>query len=70
MSFREIGEEFGYTASGARRINRWAESVVELKAQLHTVCVCGESFKPARAGTVYCSNACRQDAYRKRRLWH
>jgi hypothetical protein len=30
--------------------------------------VCEEMFTPKRADARYCSNACRQDAYRKRRL--
>jgi hypothetical protein len=30
--------------------------------------VCGESFTPKRGDARFCSNACRQDAYRKRRL--
>jgi hypothetical protein len=30
--------------------------------------VCGETFEAVRADARYCSNACRQDAYRKRKL--
>jgi hypothetical protein len=30
--------------------------------------VCGERFTPKRSDARYCSNACRQDAYRKRKL--
>jgi hypothetical protein len=30
--------------------------------------VCGETFTPARSDARYCSGACRQDAYRKRKL--
>ena len=30
--------------------------------------VCEEEFTPKRADACYCSNACRQDAYRKRKL--
>jgi hypothetical protein len=30
--------------------------------------VCGDPFTPARADGRYCSSACRQDAYRKRKL--
>jgi hypothetical protein len=30
--------------------------------------VCGDGFTASRADARYCSNACRQDAYRKRKL--
>jgi hypothetical protein len=30
--------------------------------------VCGEAFTPTRSDARFCSNACRQDAYRKRKL--
>jgi hypothetical protein len=30
--------------------------------------VCGETFEASRGDARYCSNACRQDAYRKRKL--
>jgi hypothetical protein len=30
--------------------------------------VCNETFTPKRADARYCSNACRQDAYRKRKV--
>jgi predicted nucleic acid-binding Zn ribbon protein len=30
--------------------------------------VCGETFTPSRSDARFCSNACRQDAYRKRKL--
>jgi transposase len=30
--------------------------------------VCGEEFTPKRSDARYCSNSCRQDAYRKRKL--
>jgi hypothetical protein len=30
--------------------------------------VCGETFTPKRSDARYCSSACRQDAYRKRKL--
>ena len=29
--------------------------------------VCGQPFEPARAGALYCSDACRQRAYRQRK---
>ena len=29
---------------------------------------CGESYRPSRADALYCSNACRQRAYRQRQL--
>lgn len=33
----------------------------------NTVCKsCGTTFTPKRSGAVYCSNACRQKAYRER----
>lgn len=38
-----------------------------LKKRENTVCKsCGNTFTPQRAGAVYCSNACRQKAYRGR----
>jgi hypothetical protein len=33
-----------------------------------TCAVCDELFVPKRCDARYCSNACRQDAYRKRKL--
>ena len=33
----------------------------------HTCTVCGQSFNPTREDAVYCSPACRQYSYRKRR---
>jgi hypothetical protein len=39
----------------------------ELRAG-RTCAVCGEEFEPTRADARYCSSACRQDAYRKRKL--
>ena len=38
-----------------------------LERRENTVCKnCGNTFKPKRAGAVYCSSACRQKAYRER----
>ena len=38
-----------------------------LKKRENTVCKsCGTTFTPKRSGAVYCSNACRQKAYRER----
>ena len=38
-----------------------------LQRRENTICKsCGEAFTPQRAGAVYCSNACRQKAYRGR----
>lgn len=38
-----------------------------LESRENTVCkCCGNTFTPKRAGASYCSNACRQKAYRER----
>ena len=38
-----------------------------LEKRENTICQnCEKSFTPKRAGAVYCSNACRQKAYRNR----
>ena len=38
-----------------------------LEKRKNTVCKnCGNTFTPRRSGAVYCSNACRQKAYRER----
>lgn len=38
-----------------------------LERRENTVCKnCGNIFTPKRAGAMYCSNACRQKAYRER----
>jgi hypothetical protein len=42
----------------ARRVEREARTCV----------VCGDEFTPGRSDGRYCSSACRQDAYRKRKL--
>jgi hypothetical protein len=68
LSFEQIGRQFGYTASGARRFVRWSEKVAGLEALPRASChACGTPFTRSRAGARYCSNACRQDAYRHRR---
>jgi hypothetical protein len=49
-------------AGGADAIARRVEPVER------SCVVCGERFTPARSDARYCSSACRQDAYRKRKL--
>jgi hypothetical protein len=75
-SFYEVGREFGYTAAGARRVIRWAEDLARRRPKLglpgealpKSKCgACGEMFTRKRAGAHYCTNACRQDAYRHRK---
>jgi hypothetical protein len=50
----------------ARRVRAACGAVVE---RAPVICdVCGEEFEPARSDARYCSNRCRQDAHRKRKL--
>ena len=42
---------------------------IRLERRQNTVCeCCGKEFTPARYGAKYCSNACRQKAYRNRNV--
>jgi hypothetical protein len=55
--------ETALTALNARRAGR------RLKARLGVTCrQCGEPLDAERSTKAYCSNACRQEAYRVRRL--
>jgi hypothetical protein len=46
----------------------WLEDQATSCNQLGIACsVCGEKFTASRGDARYCSNACRQDAYRKRK---
>ena len=48
---------------GAKHVRR----KTRLAKRENTVCKsCGNTFTPKRTGAVYCSNACRQKAYRSR----
>ncbi len=47
------------------QMNRYKR--IRLERRSNTVCeCCGKEFTPARYGAKYCSNACRQKAYRGR----
>jgi hypothetical protein len=48
------------------RNRRRAELLAE--ARLRDCAICGERFQPARSDTTTCSSACRQRAYRRRRM--
>jgi hypothetical protein len=52
----------------AKRIPYIAPRQLAKRAGEHACEVCGEPFTPKRADGCCCSNACRQDAYRKRKL--
>jgi hypothetical protein len=69
-SFREIGEHLGHSESWARAYVKWADLIVgDTRPCLpHVTCQCGELFTPSRSDARYHSNACRQRAYRKRKL--
>jgi hypothetical protein len=78
---RRCGNFWGFTEPSRRTGVRWGWEQTHCsercrKAQYRkpterepTTCeVCEEEFTPKRADARYCSNACRQDAYRKRKL--
>ena len=78
-TYREIAEANGVHPSTVRRYVKWLERYVEryaLEDDLEqksnairlTCIVCEEQFTSLRADKRHCSNACRQDAYRKRKL--
>ena len=77
-SWRRIAELTGMDRETARRYARTYESAARRYGwegdrppscnEVTFRCrVCGESFTASRADARYCSSACRQDAYRKRK---
>lgn len=78
MSYRQLAEENGLDRTTASRYARTYERIAKRYGwdtepalscnQIRLRCrVCGEGFVASRADARYCSNACRQDAYRKRK---
>ena len=81
LTWRELAERVGVDPATARRYARryeltaadlsyeWDDEPPASCNALPLRCsVCGHGFTASRADARYCSNACRQDAYRKRKL--
>jgi predicted transcriptional regulator len=73
-TYREIAEGLGIHPSTVRRYVKQGEcygSEDELAPRSNAVplvcCVCEEPFTASRADRRFCSNSCRQDAYRHRK---
>lgn len=73
------GKEFNEPASRAKRIDVCSDQCAyirdkkkqkdkRLQARITTCTVCGLNFVPSRGGAKYCSDRCRQAAYRERKL--
>jgi hypothetical protein len=78
-SYRQLGEankmhratvrRYARTYESASKCYGWDDDQAPSCNRLQLRCqVCGEAFTASRADARYCSNACRQDAYRKRKL--
>jgi hypothetical protein len=78
-SYRELAEANKMDRATVRRYARayekasmgygWDDDHAPSCNRLRLRCrVCGEGFTASRADARFCSNACRQDAYRKRKL--
>jgi transposase len=79
LTYRQIAELEGVDRGTARRYARTYEVAARRYGRegdhpplcnevRHRCVVCKEEFTASRADARYCSNACRQDAYRKRKL--
>jgi hypothetical protein len=79
LTYRQIAQINGVDRATARRYARTYEVAATrygwegdhpplCNAVRHRCVVCDEGFVSSRADARYCSNACRQDAYRKRKL--
>jgi hypothetical protein len=67
-SYECISAVLGVSASSARRLLQRYECFQNRGGSCnHTCGACGEPFDSSRSDARYCSNACRQDAYRKRK---
>ena len=75
-TYRQIAEEEGVHPSTIRSYINWCETLgygsrddpSPTSNAVSLLCEAGqEAFLSARADKRYCSNACRQDAYRKRK---
>jgi predicted transcriptional regulator len=79
-TYREIAESEGVHPSTIRKYIKWLEGLESrpgyaseqdlpprCNALLLACAVCGETFTSARADRRFCTSACRQDAYRKRK---
>ncbi len=73
-TYQEIAERENVHPSTIRRYIKWLEGyglwdgLASKSNALALACVvCAEPFVSARADKRYCSSACRQDAYRRRR---
>ncbi len=56
--YERVGQRYGYVEDQAPTCN-----AIRLRCA-----VCPETFTASRGDARYCSNACRQDAYRKRKV--
>ncbi|WP_207226521.1 hypothetical protein, partial [Streptomyces albidoflavus] len=69
---KRISEEYdGDFVARSRELRRWADAVAQ---SIVVICTCGRKFLPENIFSInggrpkrYCSNACKQSAYRSRK---